>query len=58
MVDGEIVMEYTDPQLDDSELSAPLLQAAGTNRLTRGWIAIQAESHPIEFRKIELRRLN
>jgi hypothetical protein len=58
VVEGDVVMEYSSPQLDDSPESLALAEQAGTNRLTRGWIAIQAESHPIEFRKIELRRLD
>ncbi|MGD8727089.1 MAG: DUF1080 domain-containing protein [Gemmatimonadales bacterium] len=56
-VDGVVVLEYSEPQLDDSELAAPLLEDAGTRRLDGGWIAIQAESHPVEFRTIALRRI-
>lgn len=56
LVEGVVVLEYTSPQLDDSPESLELAEEAGTSRLTHGWIAIQAESHPIEFRKIELRR--
>lgn len=41
-VNGKEVLRYQKPRLDD-----------GT-RLTGGFIAIQAETHPIEFRKIEL----
>lgn len=44
-VGGEVVLEYTAPQLDDG---TPL--GAGT-------ISLQAESHPIEFRRVELLRL-
>ncbi len=44
-VDGELVLEYARPQLDDG---TPL--AGGT-------ISLQAESHPVEFRKVELLRL-
>ena len=44
-VDGETVLEYTRPQRDD-----------GTP-LSRGSISLQAESHPVEFRKVELLRL-
>ena len=57
IVEGEVVLEYTNPQLDDSPAAQPLAEEAGTTRLTQGWIAIQAESHAIDFRKIELRRL-
>ena len=45
IVDGEVVLEYAQPQLDD-----------GTP-LTGGSISLQAESHPCEFRKVELREL-
>jgi len=41
-VNGEEVLRYQNPRLDD-----------GTP-LTSGYIAIQAETHPTEFRKIEL----
>ena len=42
---GKVVMEYNHPQLDDGTL------------LDSGTISIQAESHPTEFRKIELMEL-
>jgi hypothetical protein len=38
-------MEYTNPQLDDGTL------------LEGGSISLQSESHPVEFRKVELKRL-
>jgi hypothetical protein len=45
MIDGKTVMEYTNPQLDDGTL------------LEGGSISLQSESHPVEFRKVELKRL-
>lgn len=45
-VDGETVLEYSKPQLDDGTL------------LENGTISLQSESHPIEFRKIELKKLD
>ena len=42
LVDGRPVLEYTRPQLDD-----------GTP-LSEGTISLQAESHPVEFRKVEM----
>lgn len=45
IINGEVVMEYTDPQLDD-----------GT-RLSSGHIALQAESHPIDFRSVRILNL-
>ena len=55
-VEGEQVMEYTKPQLDDrDEHSRKLIEAAGGEiQLDRGTISIQGESHPTQFRKIEL----
>lgn len=44
-VGGKVVMEYKAPQLDDGTL------------LEKGTISIQAESHPTEFRKIEVKVL-
>lgn len=44
-INGEIVLEYTEPQLDD-----------GTP-LTGGHIAVQSESHPTEFRSIRVLNL-
>ena len=59
IVEGETVLVYTDPQLDDRDGNARKLMAAGAKKmLTRGTISIQAESHPTEFRKIELLELN
>lgn len=56
-VNGEEVLAYEQPQLDDSDPNArPLIQ--GDVRLIRGgYIALQSESHPIEFRRVELMRL-
>lgn len=44
-INGEVVLEYTKPQLDD-----------GTP-LTDGYIALQSESHPTEFRSVRLLNL-
>ncbi len=41
-VNGKQVMEYEKPQLDSGQI------------LTSGWISLQAESHPTEFRRIEI----
>jgi len=55
IINGEVVMEYSEPQLDDSDADAKKLLAAGANRTVgEGYISIQAESHPTQFRKIEL----
>lgn len=41
-INGELVMEYEKPQLDDGTL------------LEEGTISLQSESHPVQFRKVEL----
>lgn len=58
-VNGEEVLRYENPQLDDTDAFARQLMASGTPRLLEsGYIALQAESHPVEFRDIELLRLS
>ncbi len=42
LIDGKVVLEYESPQLDDGTL------------LNGGTISLQSESHPCEFRKVEL----
>jgi len=54
-VNGELVLEYEKPQLDDGDPDAKRLLAAGISRLLHeGYISLQSESHPIEFRKVEI----
>jgi hypothetical protein len=57
-VNGETVMEYEKPQLDPSDADAKkLMEKAGTSQLYGGYISLQSESHPVEFRKVEIRAL-
>ena len=44
-VNGKVVMEYKAPQLNDGTL------------IEKGYIALQAESHPTDFRNIEIKIL-
>lgn len=54
-VNGELVLEYKQPQLDERDAHAKeLSQKAGSKMLSSGSISLQSESHPIEFRKVEL----
>lgn len=57
IMDGETVMEYTEPQLDEKDKDASKLIKDGDKMLCGGSISLQAESHPVEFRKVELRKL-
>jgi hypothetical protein len=54
MINGEIVLSYEKPQLDESDADARTLIRGGEKSLREGYLALQAESHPIEFRKIEI----
>lgn len=58
IVDGKTVMEYSQPQLDDTDAHAKQFLAKNQPRiLDGGTISLQSESHPVEFRKVELMRL-
>lgn len=54
-VNGELVLEYEQPQLDPNDGDAKELIGDGSDLLLRGgYISLQSESHPVEFRKVEL----
>lgn len=58
IIDGEVVLEYEQAQLDERDAHAKeLAEKAGTKMLSGGTISLQSESHPIEFRKVELLKL-
>ena len=68
IVNGQPVMEYGDIHLDPTEYKrfgnidpgdpkAAALVAKGTAPLDRGYISLQGEGHPVEFRKIEILKL-
>lgn len=55
LIDGEVVLEYEKPQLDAKDKDAKVLIDAGAPLMVgEGYIALQAESHPTEFRRIDL----
>jgi len=57
-VDGQTVLEYSKPQIGGGNVSPydPKVKVDGTP-LTGGYIAVQAETGPTDFRKIELLNL-
>ena len=59
MVDGKVVMEYTNLQIGGGNVSnfLPAAKKDGTP-LGEGYIALQGESHPTEFRKVEILNLS
>jgi hypothetical protein len=57
IVNGETVIEYEKPQLDPKDKDAAKLIKDGKLLLEEGYISLQSESHPVEFRKVEIRVL-
>ena len=55
----ETVLEYERPQLDPKDADARRLIKEGQTDLMLygGYISLQSESHPVEFRKVEIRKL-
>jgi hypothetical protein len=56
-VDGELVLEYEKPQLDPQDENAKKRIKDDKLLLEEGYLALQAESHPVEFRKVEIKVL-
>ena len=58
-IDGQTVLEYEKPIIGGGEVSAfdPKIKVDGTP-VAEGYIAIQGESHPTDFRKIEVLNLS
>jgi hypothetical protein len=54
LIEGEVVLEYHQPQLDNRDDHARTLAKDGDLMLGGGTISLQSESHPVEFRKVEL----
>jgi hypothetical protein len=57
-INGETVLEYNEPQLDEKDPDAKkLIEAGAEKQLTGGTISLQSEGHPLEFRNVRLKRL-
>ena len=57
-VEGEVVMEYTQPQIGGGSVSGYTENQMHEGTLLKaGSISLQAESHPTQFRKIEILNL-
>ena len=55
IIDNKIVLQYEKPQMGDGNVSNydPAVKKDGM-LLEEGYISLQSESHPVEFRKVEL----
>lgn len=54
LIDGQVVLEYNQPQLDDRDPNARKIATSPKQLLTGGSISLQSESHPLDFRKVEI----
>ncbi len=57
IVEGKTVLSYTQPQLDERDPLARALIKNGDKMLRGGYISLQSESHPVQFRKVEIKIL-
>src|SRR4029079_8757388 len=53
-INGEAVLSYEQPQYDVGDATARPLIKDGQKLIHEGYISLQSESHPIEFRKVEI----
>lgn len=57
IIDGKTVITYEKPQLDENDPHAKALAKKHGTMLKDGYISLQSESHPVEFRKVEVMEL-
>lgn len=58
LINGQVVLEYGDPQLDEGDADAQQLLKSGANKqVDQGYVCLQAESHPVQFRNIQIQAL-
>jgi hypothetical protein len=59
LIDGQVVLEYEKPMIGGGVANGfdPAIKKDGTV-LTEGYIGLQSESQPVEFRKVELLNLS
>jgi len=57
IINGQVVMDYEKSQLDEKDRDARKLIRNPNKMLHEGYISLQSESHPVEFRNIRIRPL-
>ena len=57
LINGEEVISYSKPELGGDPHAEALAAAAGNKMLSDGYICLQSESSPVEFRNIEILEL-
>ncbi|HVK12974.1 MAG TPA: DUF1080 domain-containing protein, partial [Gemmataceae bacterium] len=56
-VEGQPVLEYEQPQYDPRDADGAKLIVDKKLLIEEGYLALQAESHPVDFRKVEIKVL-
>jgi len=54
LINDQVVLTYSGIQYDPNDADAKPLIKGTDLMIKKGWIALQSESHPVEFRKIEI----
>jgi hypothetical protein len=54
IIDGQVVLQYEKPQYDPTDAEAQKLIQDNNLMISEGYISLQAESHPVQFRKVEI----
>lgn len=60
IINGDTVLQYNRPQLDerDATYAKLIVMNGGDKMLSKGTISLQSEGHPIDFRKVEIMKLD
>ncbi|MEO7766965.1 MAG: DUF1080 domain-containing protein [Ferruginibacter sp.] len=53
-VNGELILQFENPRLDPTHPEAKKLLVPGHDLVTQGYISLQSNSHPMDFRNIEI----
>lgn len=53
-VNGEEILRYENPTYNPEKEAAKMLMVNGDTKVNGGYISLQSNSHPIDFRKIEI----
>lgn len=53
-VNGEEILQFTDPVYDTAHTIGKTFIVNGDNKVRSGFISLQSNSHPIDFRKVEI----
>jgi len=53
-VNGEEILQFSDPRYDTAHAISKTFILAGDDKVRAGYISLQSNSHPMDFRKIEI----